>query len=78
MIISVDPAYQRQGVGSMLMQWGCEEADLSERDAFVLASPAAVRLYAKFDFEIVGEVRTKEGVFQSMFRKARKCEVKEW
>ena len=69
MIISVDPAYQRQGVGSMLMQWGCDEADRYERDAFVLASPAAVRLYAKFGFEVVGEVRTKKGVFRSMFRK---------
>ncbi|KAI1803918.1 acyl-CoA N-acyltransferase [Daldinia bambusicola] len=71
MIISVDPAYQRQGVGSMLMQWGCEEADRNERDAFVLASPAAVRLYAKFGFEVVGQVETKEGVLRSMFRKAQ-------
>ncbi|KAI0002642.1 hypothetical protein F4779DRAFT_603359 [Xylariaceae sp. FL0662B] len=47
MIISVDPAYQRRGVGSMLMQWGCEAADRCERDAFVLASPAAVRLLGK-------------------------------
>ena len=56
MVISVDPAYQRQGVGSMLMQWGCEEVDRSERDVFVLVSLAVVRLYAKFDFKVVGEV----------------------
>ncbi|KAI1466500.1 acyl-CoA N-acyltransferase [Daldinia caldariorum] len=72
MIISVDPAYQRQGVGSMLMQWGCEEADRNERDAFVLASPAAVRLYTKFGFEVVGKVETTEGTFRSMFRKVQK------
>jgi len=71
MLISVAPAYQRQGVGSMLMQWGCEEGDRNGQDAYILASPAAIRLYAKFGFEVAGEVRTNNSVFTSMFRKAR-------
>lgn len=43
-LISVDSVYQHKGIGSMLMQWGCDIADRNRQDAFVLASPAAVRL----------------------------------
>lgn len=53
------------------MQLACEEADQDHRDGFVLASPAAVRLYEKFGFEKVGEVRTVRACFQSMLRRAR-------
>ncbi|KAH8807628.1 acyl-CoA N-acyltransferase [Xylogone sp. PMI_703] len=69
--ISVNQDYQHQGIGSMLMKWGCEEADRNQRDSFVMASPAAVKLYTKFGFKKAGEVRTEKGVFQSMFRKAQ-------
>lgn len=70
-MISVDPVYQRQGIGSMLLQWGCEDADAHGRDSFLIASPAGIRLYAKFGFKVVGEVRTSAGTFTSMFREAR-------
>ncbi|KAJ5638670.1 acyl-CoA N-acyltransferase [Penicillium herquei] len=68
--MAVHPLYQRQGVGSILMRWACEEADRSQRDGFVLASQAAVKLYENFGFEKAGEVRSPKGIFQSMFRKA--------
>lgn len=70
MIMSVNPMYQRRGIGSMLMQWSCEEADRNQRDSFVMASPAAVKLYANLGFRKVGEVRSRHGTFQSMFRPA--------
>jgi predicted N-acetyltransferase YhbS len=70
-MISVNPVYQRQGIGSILLQWGTEEADAHGRDSFVIASPAGVRLYAKFGFKVVGEVQTPTGTFTSMFRKAQ-------
>jgi predicted N-acetyltransferase YhbS len=68
--VSVDPAFQRQGIGSMLLQFVCSEADQSSRDAFVLSSPAGVQLYAKFGFKAVGLVETHQGNFTSMLRRA--------
>lgn len=69
--ISVAPEHQRQGVGSMLLQWGCDKADSCGWNSFVMASPAGVQLYRKFDFEPVGQVQTKHGIFTSMFRESR-------
>jgi ribosomal protein S18 acetylase RimI-like enzyme len=71
-MISVDPAYQRQGIGSMLLQWGCEEADGHGRDSFLIASPAGIQLYTNFGFKVVREIHTMWGTFTSMFREARK------
>lgn len=70
-VISVNPTYQHRGIGSLLMQWACKEADQTHRDGFVMAFPAAFRLYTKFGFEKMGEVKIENDVFQSMFRKAR-------
>ena len=67
----MDPVYQYQGVGSMLLQWGCEEADRHGRDSFLIASPAGIHLYLKFGFKAVGEVQTMTGTFTSMFREAQ-------
>jgi predicted N-acetyltransferase YhbS len=66
----VDPEYQRQGIGSMLVQWGCEEADTHGRDSFLISSPAGIRLHTKFGFKSVGEVHTSTGTFTSMFSEA--------
>lgn len=70
-VVAVDPAYQRQGIGSMLMRWACDEADRNGRDGYLLASPAGISLYETFGFEKVGEVRTAKGSLHSMFRKAQ-------
>lgn len=67
-LLSVNPAYQRQGIGSILLQWGTKEADRHGRDSFLISSPAAVNLYTKFGFQVVGEVHTSRGTFTSMFR----------
>jgi predicted N-acetyltransferase YhbS len=68
--MSVDPTYQRLGIGSMLLQFVCNEVDQNSYDAFVIASPAGVRLYTKFGFKAVGAVETHQGKFTSMLRKA--------
>jgi hypothetical protein len=70
-LISVNPAYQRKGAGSMLMEWGCGQADKTGSDTFLLASPAGLKLYEKFQFEAVGVVEIKGTKFTSMLRKAR-------
>lgn len=54
--MAVDPDHQRQGVGSMLINMFCHYVDGIALDAFVMSSPAGVRLYSKFGFEAVGSV----------------------
>lgn len=66
--MAVDPSHQRQGVGSMLMEMFCRIVDENAQDAFVLSSPAGVRLYSKFGFKAVGVVQTNQGSFTSMLR----------
>ena len=66
--LAVDPDYQRRGVGSMLVQMFCHYVDENALDAFVLSSPAGVRLYSKFGFRAVGVVETEQGTFTSMLR----------
>ncbi|KAK4096039.1 hypothetical protein N658DRAFT_65559 [Parathielavia hyrcaniae] len=67
-IMSISPEYQRQGLGSILMQHICENMDRHDRYGYVLSSPAGVRLYSKFGFEAVGQVDTPHGPTTSMMR----------
>ncbi|POR33930.1 Uncharacterized protein TPAR_05883 [Tolypocladium paradoxum] len=69
--MSVHPDHQRQGLGSKMLERVCDEIDRLGWPAFVMASPAGVRLYAKFGFDVVGRVETCEGAFTSMFRQSR-------
>ena len=69
--MAVNPIYQRQGIGSMMMQRICEEADQHGRYAYVLAAPEGVPLYTKFGFEVVGHVQTPYGAITSMLRSSR-------
>ncbi|KAI1827543.1 acyl-CoA N-acyltransferase [Xylaria intraflava] len=69
--MGVHPDHQRQGAGSLLMQWFCEQVDRSQRFAFVMASPAGIRLYEKFGFKTVGVVSSQKGHFTSMLRRPR-------
>ena len=68
--MAVSPSYQRQGVGSMMMQRICEETDRHGRWAYVLAAPDGVPLYTKFGFRAMGCVETPQGVITSMLRPA--------
>ncbi|KAL2074362.1 hypothetical protein VTL71DRAFT_8140 [Oculimacula yallundae] len=74
--MSTAPEHQRKGVGSMLMQRGCDEADLHGWTSFVMASPDGVPLYRKFGFREVGQVWTEHGTYSSMFRESRNAVVK--
>ncbi|KAL8364965.1 hypothetical protein RB595_003990 [Gaeumannomyces hyphopodioides] len=51
-IMSVDPAYQRRGVGAKLMKYGVDEADRLGVEAVVEASRMGRYLYETFGFEI--------------------------
>lgn len=67
--MAVHPEYQRQGVGSIMMEDICKQADQRCAHVYVLASPAGVNLYSKFGLETVGRVDTNEGSIMSMIRK---------
>ncbi|KND92900.1 hypothetical protein TOPH_02404 [Tolypocladium ophioglossoides CBS 100239] len=69
--MSVHPHHQRHGLGSTLLKRVCDEIDKLGRPTFVMASPAGVRLYAKFGFDVVGTVETCEGTLTSMLRRSR-------
>ena len=65
----MDPNHRRQGVGALLMRSFCCHVDENALDAFVMFSPAGVRLYSKFGFRAFGGVvETKYGNFTSMLR----------
>ncbi|KAJ5398168.1 hypothetical protein N7509_006281 [Penicillium cosmopolitanum] len=66
--MAVDPSYQRNGIGSALLKMFCHYIDENALDAFVMSSPAGVRLYSNFGFKAVGVVETKHGNFTSMLR----------
>jgi hypothetical protein len=70
-MIPVNPRYQHQGRGSMLLQCGCEEADVYGRDSILISSPAAKCLYSKFGSMAIEEVHTSAGTFTSMFKEAQ-------
>jgi ribosomal protein S18 acetylase RimI-like enzyme len=67
----VKPNYQRQGVGSQLVEMFCHDVEEDECDAYVLTPPAGIRLYENFGFMAVGVVETQQGTFTSMLRKSK-------
>jgi GNAT superfamily N-acetyltransferase len=48
----VRPEYQRQGVGSLLLQWGIKKADELEADIWLTSTPQAVRTYQTNGWEL--------------------------
>ncbi|KAK4180462.1 acyl-CoA N-acyltransferase [Triangularia setosa] len=55
MILGVDPAQKRRGIGKMLVNYGLEQAAKEKRDAFLIATPEGKYLYSSLGFEQVGE-----------------------
>lgn len=56
-ILTVDPAYQRQKVGSCLVEWGTRKADEMGFDAIVESSVFGRGLYEKHGFEYQNDVQ---------------------
>ncbi|KAJ6008511.1 hypothetical protein N7540_012487 [Penicillium herquei] len=48
--IVTHPQYQRRGAASMLMKWGCDQADIKRLNVYLSASAEGAALYAKFGF----------------------------
>ncbi|KXJ89995.1 acyl-CoA N-acyltransferase [Microdochium bolleyi] len=52
-MLATDPAHQGRGAGSLLLRHGCERADGDGVEAYLEASPEAVRMYERFGFREV-------------------------
>ena len=53
-LVATDPAYQGKGAGSQMMRWGLDRADEQKVEAYLEASPNAVRLYEELGFREAG------------------------
>jgi len=54
--ICTHPSHQRQGVGELLIRSGIAQADAAGLPAFVMGTPAGLRLYEKNGFKRIGTV----------------------
>lgn len=61
-ICFVDNAYQGRGLGSMMVKWGCELADLLGISSHVEGSVDGRRLYEKHGYFVEGEPIMVDGV----------------
>ncbi|KAE8340832.1 hypothetical protein BDV24DRAFT_133430 [Aspergillus arachidicola] len=62
-MLATNPDHQRRGAASLLMQWGCDEADHNGVAIYIASSDQGVGLYRKFGFELLeGLDDTPEGV----------------
>ena len=73
-LIAADPARQGQGLGTALMEAAIARIDADGRPAYLDSSnPRNIRLYERFGFEAVGEIKTKTSPVQvPMVRRARR------
>ena len=55
-ILAVDPAYQKQGIGSALVEWGVKKADRMGVEAVVESSVFEEGLYERYDFVYVKDI----------------------
>jgi ribosomal protein S18 acetylase RimI-like enzyme len=55
-VISVDPACQRQGIGSLLVRYGLEEAQKSGEKVFLISAPSGKPLYLSLGFRELEEI----------------------
>jgi ribosomal protein S18 acetylase RimI-like enzyme len=54
--VAVDPAFQRRGVGALLVRAGMERAREEGVPVMLEASPNGEKLYEKLGFVVVGEM----------------------
>ena len=56
-IIFTRPEFQRQGIGSMLMDWGTAKAKKLECELWLDARPSGRALYLKYGFTTIKHVK---------------------
>jgi len=66
----VDPAYQRKGIGKMLLQWGLQRADDGQNNVRLMASEAGAQLYRATGFDEVGSIDLFGGMEYAFIKRA--------
>ncbi len=73
-MVATDPAYQGQGIGTKLIRWGLEQADVQKMECYLEASPEAVRLSEKLGFHeadrtdsFIENERVKQTWYRNLF-----------
>ena len=54
-ILFTHPDYRRKGVGSLIINWGIEQADRLGLECFVEATKEGIPCYEHFGFKIIEE-----------------------
>ena len=49
----VDPEYQRQGIGSLLLQWGLKKADEMGAKIWLTSTPKAASMYGRNGWKVM-------------------------
>ena len=72
-IIAVDPYYQNQGIGSLLMKHALEKVDSDGVPAYLESSnPRNMSLYKRYGFETMGQIQEEDSpLIHPMIREAR-------
>lgn len=55
--LTIDPAHQGQGAGSLLLKWGVVQADERGLAICLESTPAGLKLYEKFGFREVKVIK---------------------
>lgn len=55
MLLAIDPAQQRRGIGKILVRHGLELAAKDGKDVYLVATPAGRGLYQSLGFRTLGE-----------------------
>lgn len=71
-ILCTLPGYQGKGIGSMLVKWGCDQADRDGVEAYLVAALPAISLYKRFGFESVEAETLPEGYVRTYMVRPRK------
>ena len=72
-IIAVDPHYQNNGIGSLLMKYALEKVDSDGLPAYLESSnPRNMSLYKRYGFETMGQIKVDDvPPLHPMIREAR-------
>lgn len=62
-VLAVDPAFQRQGLGSRLLSWGMDQASRCLLPVVVAATLNGEHLYKKYGFQECGNIDVADAAF---------------
>jgi hypothetical protein len=70
--LATDESYQKQGLGSRILEWGCDEADREELEFYLDAEKSAQPLNERFGFVEQSASRDLKAMSVLMLRPAKK------